>query len=178
MTSNHSPTFPSLHLSHNSFSNLSVTSSKSQLILQPSRPFTYVIAHSQTFPSLYLHHSSFPNPSIASPMSQLIFQPFFRFSYVTGSSLTSPGKPSMIYTDYCSERLKQRYQITITVILQLVKCYNLMWHILCSTYFDQLMHMIKVGFLFATRKMVRSWLLHEIFFSRQHTLSRYYHTSV
>ena len=78
-----------------SFSNLSVTSPTSQLILQPFRRFTYVTAHSPTLPSLYLRHSSFFNPSVASPTSQLIFQPFCRFSYVTGSSLTSPGEPPM-----------------------------------------------------------------------------------
>ena len=65
----HSPTFPSLHLRHSSFSNPSV---------------------------LYLRHSSFSNSSIASPTSQLILQPLFRFSYVTGSSLTSPGEPPML----------------------------------------------------------------------------------
>ena len=64
----HSPTFPSLHLRHNSFSNPSVTFPMSQLILQPFRCFTYVIA---------------------------LFQPFFRF-YVTGCSLTSLGEPPML----------------------------------------------------------------------------------
>ena len=63
-----SPTFPSLHLPHNSFS---------------------------TLPSLYLRHSSLSNPSVASSTSQFILQPFFRFSYVTSSSLNSPGEPSM-----------------------------------------------------------------------------------
>ena len=77
-----------------SFSNLSVTSPTSQLILQPFRCFTYVTAHSPTIPSLYLRHSSFSNPSVPSPTSQLILQPFLRFSYVTGSSLTS-GEPPM-----------------------------------------------------------------------------------
>ena len=54
-----------------------------ELILQPSRHFTYVTPHSPSLPSLYLRHSSFSNPSVASPTSQLILQPFFRFSYVT-----------------------------------------------------------------------------------------------
>ena len=67
-----------------SFFNLSVTSTTSQLILQPF------------LPSLYLHHSSFSNPSIASPTTQIIPQPFFRFSYITSSSLNSPGEPPMI----------------------------------------------------------------------------------
>ena len=66
-----------------SFSNLPVTSSTSQLILQPFCRFTYV-------------HSSFSNPSVASPTSQFILQPFFRFSYVTSSSLNSPGEPPML----------------------------------------------------------------------------------
>ena len=51
-------------------SNFSVTSPTSQLILQPFRRFTYVIAHSQTLPLLHLRHSSFSNPSFASPTSQ------------------------------------------------------------------------------------------------------------
>ena len=52
----HSPTFPSLHLRHNSFSNPSVALSTSQPILQPFRCFSYVT-------------SSFSNPSFASPTS-------------------------------------------------------------------------------------------------------------
>ena len=101
-SSAHSPTFSSLHLRHNSFSNPSVALPNSQLILQPFRRFTYVTIHSptllslllcrklftDTLPSLYLRHSSFLNPSVASPTSQFILQPFFRFSYVTSSSLT------------------------------------------------------------------------------------------
>ena len=92
----HSPTFPSLHLRHNLFSNPSVALSTSQLILQsfrrytnitahssiflllhlrhssfskPFRHLTYVTAHSPTLPSLYLRHNSFSNLSIASPRS-------------------------------------------------------------------------------------------------------------
>ena len=53
----HSPTFPSLHLCHSSFSN-------------PFCCFTYVTAHSPTLPLLHLCHSSFYNPSFASPTSQ------------------------------------------------------------------------------------------------------------
>ena len=83
----HSPTLPSLHLRHSSFSNpafasptsqdelcsfskLSVTSPTSQLILQPFPRFTYDTAHSPTLPLLHLRHSSFSNPSFASPASQ------------------------------------------------------------------------------------------------------------
>ena len=76
----------------NSFSNLSVTSPTSQLILQ------WEWTHSPTFPSIHLRYNSFSNPSVASPTSQLILKRFFCFSYVTGSSLTSPGEPPMFWT--------------------------------------------------------------------------------
>ena len=79
----HSPNFPSLHLRHSSFSNLSLTSPTSQLILQPFPHFTYVTAHFPTFPSLYLGHSSFSNLSVIPPTSQLILQSFRHFTYVT-----------------------------------------------------------------------------------------------
>ena len=103
-----SPSLPSLHLRHRSFSNLSVGLPTSQLILQPFfrfsyvtaelilqalYRFTYVTAHFPTLPSLYLRHKSFSNPCVALPTSQLILQPFFRFSYVTVSLLTSRGEP-------------------------------------------------------------------------------------
>ena len=68
----HSPTFPSLHLRHSSFSNPSIALPTSQLILQPFRRFTYVISHSPILPLLHLHHSSFCNPSFASPTSQAL----------------------------------------------------------------------------------------------------------
>ena len=55
-----------------SFYNLSITSPKSQLILQPFCCFTYVTAHSPTLLLLHLHHSSFSNPSFASPTSQAL----------------------------------------------------------------------------------------------------------
>ena len=54
------------------FSNLSITSSMSQLILQPFCRFTYVTAHSSTLPLLHLRHSSFSNPSFSSPKSQAL----------------------------------------------------------------------------------------------------------
>ena len=79
-----------------SFSKLSVTSPKSQLILQPCRRFTYVTAHS-TLPLLHLHHSSFSNSSFASPTSQalqLILQASSHFTYVTAHS-DSPSFPSL-----------------------------------------------------------------------------------
>ena len=80
-----------------SFSNLSVTSPTSKLILQPFLLFTYVTAHSPNLPSLYLRHSSFSNPSFASPTSQalhlvhmaeLTLQPFRHFTYVKTHSPT------------------------------------------------------------------------------------------
>ena len=55
-----------------SFSNHSVTSPTSQLILQPFRRFTCVTAHSPTHPLLHLRHSSFSNPSFASPTLQAL----------------------------------------------------------------------------------------------------------
>ena len=76
----HSPTLPSLYLRHSSFSNPSVTSPMSQIILQPFFRFSYVTSsslnspgrtHSPTFPSLHLRHNSFSNPSVASPTSQV-----------------------------------------------------------------------------------------------------------
>ena len=94
-----SPTFPSLDLRHSSFSNPSVASPPSQLILQPIccfilqpfRNFTYVTAHYPTLPSLYLRHSSFCNPSVTLPTSQLMLKPFHRFTYVIAHSATLPS---------------------------------------------------------------------------------------
>ena len=91
----HFPTLPSLYLRHSSYSNppfaspmpqfsyttsssqssfskLSVTSTTSQLILQPFRRFTYVKAHSPTLPLFHLRHSSFSNTSFASSTSQAL----------------------------------------------------------------------------------------------------------
>ena len=79
----HSPTLPSLHLRHNSFSNPAVALPTSQLILQPFCCLTYVTVHSPTLPLLHLRHSSFSNLSVTSPTSQLILQPFRCFTYVT-----------------------------------------------------------------------------------------------
>ena len=55
-----------------SFSNLSITSPTSQLILQPFRRFTYITAQSPTLLLLHLHHSSFSNPSFVSSLSQAL----------------------------------------------------------------------------------------------------------
>ena len=54
-----SPTFPSLHLRHTSFSNPSVAFLTSQLILQPFCCFTYVTAQFLTLLSLLLSHRLF-----------------------------------------------------------------------------------------------------------------------
>ena len=106
----HSPTFLSLHLRHNSFSNPSVALSTPQLIIQPFRPtsqlilqpfrptsqlilqpfrrFTYTTTHSPTLPLLHLCHSSFSNPYVTLPTPQLILQPFHCFTYITAHSST------------------------------------------------------------------------------------------
>ena len=110
MSTAHSPTFPSLHLRHSSFSNSSVALTTSQF-------------KSLTFPSVHLRHSSFSNPSVASTTSQLILQPFFRFSYVTGSSLTWPGEPPMIEINY----FDQFFSIIIhllKILYILFKCFT------------------------------------------------------
>ena len=49
-----------------------VTSTTSQLILQPFRRFTYVTVNSLTLSLLHIRHSSFFNPSFASPTSQAL----------------------------------------------------------------------------------------------------------
>ena len=59
-------------VTESSFSNLSVTSPTSQLILQRFHRFTYVTAHSLTLPLLHLRHRSFSNPSFDSPTSQAL----------------------------------------------------------------------------------------------------------
>ena len=69
----HSPTFPSLHLRHNSFSNPSVALPTSHFILEPFRRFTYVTANSPTLQLLHLRNSSFSNPSFASSPSQALY---------------------------------------------------------------------------------------------------------
>ena len=71
----HSPTLPSLYLRHSSFSDPSVASPKSQIILQPFRRFIYVTGYSPTFPLLHLLHRSFSNPSVALSTSQLFSDP-------------------------------------------------------------------------------------------------------
>ena len=73
----HSPTIPSLHLRHSSFtlSNPFVASPASQLMIQPFHRFTYVTAH---------------------------LQPFCRVTCVTGTSSMSPGEPAVRYSKYWS----------------------------------------------------------------------------
>ena len=71
-----------------SFSNVSVSSQTSLLILQPFRRCTYVTAHSSTVPLFHQCHSSFSNTSFASPMSQtlhlchLASSPCYEFSSI------------------------------------------------------------------------------------------------
>ena len=72
----HSPTFPSLRRRHSSFSNPSVASPTSQLILQPVCCFTYVTAHSQIVLSLLLCHRIFTSVT-------------WRAAHETNCSLTS-----------------------------------------------------------------------------------------
>ena len=55
----HSPSFPSFHLHHSSFSNPSLALPTSQLILQPFRCFTYATGHFPTLLSLLLYHRIF-----------------------------------------------------------------------------------------------------------------------
>ena len=124
----HSPTFLSLHLRHNSFSNPSVALPMSQLIIQPFCRFTYVTTHSPTLPSLYLRHSLFSNPSVASPTSQLFSNHFFRFSYATGSSLKSPGELSCSFSNFPSIHLRHNSfsnpsvaLLTLQLVLQLFR---------------------------------------------------------
>ena len=71
-----------------SFSNLSVTSRTSQLILQSFRRFTCVISHSPTLPLFHLRHFSFSNVFVALSTSDLILQPFRYFTYVIAHSPT------------------------------------------------------------------------------------------
>ena len=108
-----SPSFPSLHLRHKSFSNpsvalptsfsnLSVASLTSQVILQPFRRFIYcsfsnlsvASPTSQVIlqPFRRFTYCSFSNLSVASLTSQVILQPFFTFSYVTSTSLNLPWR--------------------------------------------------------------------------------------
>ena len=57
-----------------SFSNLSVTSPTSQLILQPFRRFTYVTTHSSTIPLLHLPYVTVHSPTL---LSLLLRHKFF-----------------------------------------------------------------------------------------------------
>ena len=74
-----------------SFSNLSVTSPTSQLILQTFHRFPYVTAHSSTLPFLHLRHSSFTNPSFASPTSHRMSSPTFPSLHLRHNSFSNPS---------------------------------------------------------------------------------------
>ena len=149
----HSRTLPLVHLCHisfsnpsfasqSSFSNLSVTSPTSQLILQPFRRFTYVTTHSKTLPLLHLRHSSFSNPSLASQSSfsnlfvtshtsQLILKPFRCFTYVTDHCPTllsllsahSPTFPSLHLRHYSFSNTSVALP-TSQLILQRFRCFT------------------------------------------------------
>ena len=139
----HSTNLPLLYPRHSSFSNPSVASPTSQLILQlffrfsyvscdigeAFSHFTYVTANSTTLPSLYPRHSSFSNPSVASPTSQLILKLFFRFSYVTGFSLTSPGEPPMFH--WCMKMKHLWKAVTQSTILYCRVLFNkeVLWYL-------------------------------------------------
>ena len=83
------PTSQALHLrpQQSSFSNLSVTSPTSELILQPFRCFTYVTAHYPTLLSLSLRHRLLLMSS-----AELILQFFRHFTYVTAHSSILPSR--------------------------------------------------------------------------------------
>ena len=112
----HSPTLPLPYLRHSSFSNPSVASPTSQLILQPFFCFSYITGSSLTSPG-ELPQSSFSNLSVTLSTSQLILQPFRRFTYVTAHSPTLPllhlrhssfSNPSFAYPT--SQALHLRHQ--------------------------------------------------------------------
>ena len=101
----HSPTFPSFHPRHNSFSNSSVALPTSQFILQLFRCFTYVTDHSPTLFSLLLLHRLFTYVTwraahdvknewdTRGPVSDIyeqssFLQPFCHFTYVIAHSPT------------------------------------------------------------------------------------------
>ena len=119
-SSAHSPTFPSLHLRHSSFSNPSAALPTSQPILQPFRHFIYVTANSPTLPPLYLRHSSFSNPSAALPTSQLILQPFRRFTYVIAHSPILP----LLHPCHSSFSNPSAALPTSQLILQPFRCFT------------------------------------------------------
>ena len=138
----HYPTFPSLHLRHNSFSNPSVAlsyvtahspklpllhlrhssfSNELRSFSQPFCDFIYATTHSPTLPSLYQRHNSFSNPSLASPTSQfilqwaqLILQPFRHFTYAT----THSPALSSLYLRYSSFSNPSVASPTPQIILQ------------------------------------------------------------
>ena len=83
----HSPTFSSLHLRHSSFSNLLVTSPKSQLILQRFRCFTYETGHGPTLLLLLLRHWLFTYVTWQAAHGYHIFIPS-----VSSSSSCLPGR--------------------------------------------------------------------------------------
>ena len=116
----HSPTLPSLYLSHNSFSNPSVALPTSQRFLQSLRCFTYVTVHSPTLLSLLLRHKLFTwfTWRAAHVIAELILQPFRHFTYVTTHS---PSLPSL-YLRHSSFSKPSVTSPTSQLILQPFRC--------------------------------------------------------
>ena len=104
MSSAHSPTFPSLHLRHNSFSNPSVALPTSQFILQPFRCFTYVTAQSPTLISLLQRHRLFPyvtwRAAHASPPRWYPWDLFRSFKFCSDAKESGVRKATGSYRTY------------------------------------------------------------------------------
>ena len=117
MNSAHSPTFPSFHLLHSSFSNSSVGLPTSQLILQPFRCFTYVTAHSPILFPLLLRSRHFTYVTWRAAhgaRALLILQPFRHFTYFTALSPTLPS----VYLRHSSLSNPSVASPTLQLILQ------------------------------------------------------------
>ena len=96
MSRAHSPTFPSLHLRHNSFSNPSVALPTSQVILQPFRCVTYVTSSS-------LNLRGEPSMSRRHKLNKEGMQNFTELSTVIGSC--SPSRVSLMRCSWSSRVL-------------------------------------------------------------------------
>ena len=105
-------------MEQNSFSNLSVTSPTSQLILQPFRPITYVRARSPTLPLLHLRHSSFSNPSFAFPTSQAL-----HLRHLASRSAHSPTF-SPLHLRHNSFSNPSVALLTLQLVLQAFRCFT------------------------------------------------------
>ena len=108
----HYPNFPSLHLCHSSFSNPSVASPTSQLILQSFRCCTNVTAHSPTRSSLHLRHSSYSNSSSLLERHRL-------FTYVTWRAARETGHFFFLFKDLV---WNQELQLEHSILLNKMSC--------------------------------------------------------